>query len=81
MAMEKPGLTGKIDPELLELPQLGWQTVTFWASRLGLERDSFTKKLKTIGVTANSFDLIKAEDLFGAIERYENGKQQRKKPR
>lgn len=78
MAMENTGFTGKIDPELLELPQCGNQTVTFWHHRLGLSRDAFTKKLKIIGVKPTLFSLIKAEVLFGAIERYENGKQQRK---
>ena len=72
MAKENHGVPGKNDPALLEMPQFGWQTVTFWASRFGFERDYFVRKLKSVGVKPNSFDLIRAEDLFRAIERMDD---------
>jgi hypothetical protein len=84
MANEKPEFSGRFDPSVMELPQLGWQTVTFWASRFGLERDTFTKKLKVIGVKPNFFDLVSAEQLFRAIERHDNEgdkRQRRSRPR
>ena len=75
MATEKYGSSGKFDPTLMELPQVGWQTVTFWSARFGLSRESFVKKLKMIGVRSNSFELVNAETLFRAIERHEDDRQ------
>lgn len=78
MAMEKYDSSGKVDPSLLEMPQVGKQTVTFWASRFGLERDTFMKKLKIIGVKPGFFDLVDADQLFRAIERHDDDRDQRR---
>jgi hypothetical protein len=77
MAMENYGPAGKFDPELAEMPQVGWQTVTFWASRFGLSRETFVKKLKNVGLRPNSFDLVEAATLFRAIERHDHDRDQR----
>jgi hypothetical protein len=85
MANQKQDFSGRFDPSLMELPQLGWQTVTFWASRFGVERDTFVKKLRVIGVRPNFFDLVDAEELFRAIERHDendgNERKRRNRPR
>jgi len=79
MANDKLDFSGRVYTSVMELPQVGWQTITFWASRFGLERDTFTKKLKIIGVRPNSFDLVNAEYLFRAIERHDNDGEERKR--
>ena len=80
MANGKPDFSGGFNPAVMEMPQIGWQTVTFWASRFDLERDTFIKKLKTIGVKPNFFDLVNAEQLFRAIERHQNDGNEREGP-